>query len=243
MYPLEPQVTETMLFLWLNELVEAGKVAAYNTSNGQLGQVTNFTLHEKISHAYPSRLTKCVHTSKERFCLDSGALPEYNQNGARQEVGVDVGVDTEANASEASASPPEPVPEKPLLPESAGAFYGRCLKAVCWPSPLNGSTQRTRESRDISVLNRQLKTRRREEIVVAATELRRQADAGDLAGFISPREGFGLPALFADAKGGITTFERFLHAALKRGEQNAKRQVSSLTPLGASMPTWDMEHA
>ena len=52
-------------------------------------------------------------------------------------------------------------------------------------------------------------------------ERRDDAEDGQLDGFIAPGDGFSLRALLAEFNGGIATFERFRHAAVKRRELEA----------------------
>jgi hypothetical protein len=76
--------------------------------------------------------------------------------------------------------------------------------------------QRENENRDISVLKAQLKSRPRHEIEDAVREAREQAEDGQLTGWIEPGQTFTLRALVAEPNGGIATYERFRHAAVKR---------------------------
>lgn len=103
--------------------------------------------------------------------------------------------------------------------EPTGTWYGRVLKPLLlrkpYPAP---AALHDMQSRDISILGRQLKSRPRADIEDAVREMREQAEDGQLAGWVEPGQTFTLRAMVAEANGGIATFERFRHAAVKRRE-------------------------
>lgn len=156
--------------------------------------------------AYRARLATQSHVSNKYYSDGSSVTGSVTDTSplleAEAEAYAKAEKTTEAKASEADASPVE----------SLGAFYGRVLRPLLAPA---GKVHRANESRDISVLKRQLSGYPRSDVELAVGELRRQADAGMLAGWIGKGEEFHLMALCAEPNGGIQTFERFLHDARK----------------------------
>jgi hypothetical protein len=118
-----------------------------------------------------------------------------------------------ASAAEGAAPLADAIPED----EPLNAWYGRVLKPLLYRPPLpDPSALRTMQGRDVTVLQRQLRHCRREDIAAAVAEMRTQAEEGGLPGWVGPGQTFTLRAMVTDANGGIATFDRFRHAAHKR---------------------------
>lgn len=223
LFPHDTDVTESVLVGWLDELRKLGLLTALDSDDGPLGHIVNFLKHQKIDHPSKIYLARCSRKARDSF--------------AKGVLSLDL---TTTPQPPLAAAPPVAVavPEKQQLPEEAvGAFYGRCLKRLLWVRPHpDAVTQHNAESSDVNILKRPLRAVARHEIMLAVREVRLQADAGLLAGWIGRGENFSLKVLVSgNTGGGITFFERFRHEGMKREEANGKGERSTLTPVAASV--------
>lgn len=211
LYPHDSDMTEAILTAELDRLLALGLLLAYDTEDGVVGRMANFKKHQRIDHPTKSYLAKRSRKPRESFAprvlsLDLGVLSPESRKKDKDNTGAAAPLDFKL----------------PKEAEAVGHWYGRALRPICRPTPLSDpGTEQSQRARDISVLKRQLANTPRPDVEDAVAEARAQAEAGQLPGFIGPGENFGLMALLADANGGIATFERFRHAAVKRREADA----------------------
>lgn len=206
LYPHDPDVTEAMLIGWLDELRHRGRLEAFDTDEGIIGRIVNFSKHQRIDHPSKSHLASLSRTIRERFAKGVLSLGVFSPESVLK-------------AGAADSAAPVVGDISPEEQETNGAWYGRVLKPLLlrkpYPAP---AALHEMQSRDISILGRQLKSRQRADIEDAVREMREQAEDGQLAGWVEPGQTFTLKAMVSESNGGIATFDRFRHAAVKRRE-------------------------
>lgn len=105
-----------------------------------------------------------------------------------------------------------------------GAYYAEHLMPVLSP----GKRPDPRDIvRDIGILKSRLAREPLEDTLMVCKEVRRQANFGQLKGWIEPGEAFTLRALLA-VTAGVNTYERFKHEALKKS-------AAKKAPVGQSV--------
>lgn len=132
LYPHDPDITERMLVAELDALLHVGLIRCFDTPDGPLGQVTNFTRHQKIDHPSKAFLANLSRSPRETFA--PGVLS------------LDLGVQEQSKrSSSAREGLAEPDDVRDALPEEARETYDGYLRQAQMPVAVRQSLRAVAE--------------------------------------------------------------------------------------------------
>jgi hypothetical protein len=83
LFPLDRDVTERKINIWLDRMVKSGPLCRYNVDGQGYFHAVKWSNHQRISHPTDSRLPPCpIHDLHEPIPSDTGTEPESRRNGS-----------------------------------------------------------------------------------------------------------------------------------------------------------------